>query len=188
MNDFTEKEKMLRGELYRATDATLTTERLKTKRLCREYNASLEDQLEQRRSILAALLGTSHPDTFIEPSFKCDYGYNIHVGENFYANFDLIILDVCKVTIGRNCMIAPRVCIFTATHPLDAETRTSGLEYGKPITLGDNVWIGGNSILNPGVCLGNNVIVGAGSVVTKSFGDNVVIAGSPAKVIRRLDD
>lgn len=182
----TEKEKMLAGELYRGFDEVLVNERLAARRLCRRFNGLPEEQLDERRAVLMDLLGTSHPDIYIESSFKCDYGYNIHLGENFYANFDLTILDVCKVTIGRNCMIAPRVSIFTAGHPLDADIRVSGLEFGKPITIGDNVWIGGNAVINPGVCLGNNVVVASGAVVTRDFPDNVVIAGVPAKVIRNL--
>lgn len=187
MSDRTEKEKMLAGELYQAWDDILVQERLTARRLCREYNATTEEETEQRKKILTRLLGTCPPGTFIEPTFKCDYGYNIHLGENFAANFDLIILDVCEVRIGRNCMVAPRVCIFTATHPLDLKTRSSGLELGKPVTIGDDVWIGGNSVINPGVELGDNVIVASGAVVTKSFGSNLVIGGVPAKVIKTLE-
>lgn len=183
----TEKEKMLAGELYRASDPTLMAERFHARRLCRDFNALAEDFPEQRHAVLAKLLGTCPPGAFIESKFSCDYGYNIHLGENFYANFDLIILDVCEVRFGRNCFIAPRVSLFTATHPLDAAERCSGVESGAPITIGDDVWIGGHSVINPGVTLGNRVVVGSGSVVTKSFGDDVVIAGVPAKVIRRLD-
>ncbi|MES2921885.1 MAG: sugar O-acetyltransferase [Verrucomicrobiota bacterium] len=181
-----EKEKMLAGELYRAFGEVLLNERLAARKHCRKFNALPEEQLDERRAVLTELLGTCHSDTYIESSFKCDYGYNIHLGENFYANFDLIILDVCKVTIGKNCMIGPRVSIFTAGHPLDAETRVSGLEFGSPVTIGDNVWIGGNVVINPGVRLGNNVVVASGAVVTRDFPDNVVIAGVPAKVIRNL--
>jgi len=126
--------------------------------------------------------GTIH----VEQDFRCDYGKNIHVGDNFYANFGCVILDVCPVRIGKNCFLAPNVGIYTATHPIRAEERYLGLEYGAPITIGDNCWIGGNSVINPGVTLGNNVVVGSGSVVTKSFGDNVVIAGNPARIIREL--
>lgn len=187
MDAATEKEKMLAGELYRASDETLTSERMLARRWCQEFNHSAWDDLAGRREILSRLLGTSHPDTFIEPSFKCDYGYNIHVGENFYANFDLVILDVCEVRIGRDCLIGPRVCIYTATHPLDAETRASGLEFGRPVRLGDRVWIGGNAVINPGVTLGDNTVVAAGSVVTQSFGNNLLIGGVPARVLKSLD-
>ena len=182
----TEKEKMLAGELYQAFGPELTEERLNAKRLCRKLNGIPEDLLEERRAVLMELLGTSRPETYIESSFKCDYGYNIHVGENFYANYDLIILDVCRVTIGKNCMIGPRVSIYTAGHPLDAETRISGLEFGKPVTIGDNVWIGGNAVINPGVTIGDNVVIAAGAVVTKDIPANVVVAGVPAKAIREI--
>jgi maltose O-acetyltransferase len=182
----TEKEKMLAGELYQAFGSELVKERLNARKLCRTFNALPEEQLEKRRAVLMELLGSSGPETYIESSFKCDYGYNIHVGENFYANFDLVILDVCRVTIGKNCLIGPRVCIYTAGHPLDAETRVSGLEFGSPVTIGDNVWIGGNVVINPGVTIGDNAVIASGAVVTKDVPANVVVAGVPAKVIRRL--
>lgn len=182
----TEKEKMLAGELYLAFGEELLGERLAARRLCREFNGIPEEQVEERRAVLGRLFGTSDATTYVESSFKCDYGYNIHVGANFYANFDLIILDVCKVTIGKNCMIGPRVSIYTAGHPLDAETRISGLEFGSPVAIGDNVWIGGNAVINPGVNIGNNVVIASGAVVTKDVPDNVVVAGVPAKVVRTL--
>jgi maltose O-acetyltransferase len=181
-----EKAKMLAGELYRASDEVLTRERLDARRLCREYNASAETDSAKKEAVLSELLGTGPAGISIEPLFRCDYGYNIHLGENFYANFDLIILDVCEVRIGENCLIGPRVSICTATHPLDAETRSSGLELGVPITIGNNVWIGAHAVINPGVTLGNNVVVASGSVVTQPFGDNVVLAGVPAKVIKKI--
>lgn len=180
----TEKEKMLAGELYQAFGPELANERLNAKRLCRNFNALTEDLLEERRAVLKELLGTCPSGTYIESTFRCDYGYNIHLGENFYANYDLIILDVCRVTIGKNCMIGPRVSIYTAGHPIDAETRISGLEFGSPVTIGDNVWIGGNAVINPGVNIGDNVVIASGAVVTKDVPDNVVVAGIPAKVIR----
>ncbi len=182
----TEKEKMLAGELYNASDPALVAERLRTRMLFQKFNDLHEDRAGDRLKILKELLGTCHDDTFIEPDFRCDYGSNIHVGKKFYANFNLIILDVCEVRIGDNCFIAPNVGIYTATHPVDAATRTSGVELGKPITIGDNVWIGGGAIINPGVTIGNNVVVASGAVVTKNFGDSVVLGGVPAKVIRRL--
>lgn len=182
----TEKEKMLAGELYLASDEVLVRDRLNSKRLCRKFNGIPEEELEERRSVLKDLLGTCPPETYIESSFKCDYGYNIHLGENFYANFDLIILDVCEVTIGKNCMIAPRVSIFTAAHPVDAQERIAGAEYGAPITIGDNVWIGGNAVINPGVTIGDNVVIASGAVVTKDVPSNTVVGGVPAKVIKTL--
>jgi maltose O-acetyltransferase len=181
-----EKTKMLAGELYRASDEELVNERLAARRLCRAYNSSPETDTATKEAVLSELLGTKPSSISIEPAFRCDYGYNIHLGENFYANFDLIILDVCEVRIGANCLIGPRVSICTATHPLDEETRTDGLELGVPITIGDNVWIGAHAVINPGVTLGNNVVVASGSVVTQPFGDNVVLAGVPAKVIKKI--
>lgn len=181
-----EKLKMLAGELYRSADDTLFNERLAARRLCHQYNATIEIQSSEQDVILSKLLGTKPTGVHIEPLFRCDYGYNIHLGENFYSNFDLVILDVCEVRIGRNCMIGPRVSICTATHPLDAEVRNSGVELGASISIGDNVWIGAHAVINPGVTLGNNVVVASGAIVSKSFGDNVVIAGVPAKVIKKL--
>lgn len=183
----TEKEKMLAGELYQAFGEELFGERQRAKAHCRRFNATTEDQVPEREAALREMLGSCGKNPFIEPSFRCDYGYNIHVGDNFYANYDLIILDVCEVRIGHNCMIAPRVSIFTAAHPLDAPTRISGWEFGKPITIGDNVWIGGHAVINPGVTIGNNVVIAAGAVVTRDVPDNVVVAGVPARVIRKLD-
>ena len=182
----TEKEKMCTGELYSPSDETLTQERRTARRLCREYNTTTEDESAEKEALLKQLLGTKPPHICIESRFQCDYGYNIHFGDNFYSNFNLVILDVCEVRIGKNCMIAPGVSICTATHPLDAATRNSGIEFGKPIYIGDNVWIGAHAVINPGVTLGDNVVVASGAVVTKSFEDNVVIAGVPAKILRRL--
>lgn len=173
--------------MYRPADEGLTSDRSAARRLCGKYNAIHDAGGAEGDAILAGLLGTKPSAIHIEPTFRCDYGYNIHLGEKFYANFDLVILDVCAVRIGSHCMIAPRVSICAATHPLDAQERISGCEYGAPITIGDNAWIGAHAVINPGVTLGNNVVVASGAVVTKSFGDNVVLAGVPAKVIRRLE-
>jgi maltose O-acetyltransferase len=186
MSSSSEKSKMLAGEFYQGWDKVLTKERLRARQLCRKYNTTTEDQRAVRDSILTQLLGSKVGAINIEPSFQCDYGYNIYLGENFYSNFGLIVLDVCEVRIGKNCMIGPRVSICTATHPIDAKTRISGMEFGKPITIGDNVWIGAHAVINPGVRLGDNVVVASGAVVAKSFEDNVVIAGMPAKVLSRL--
>ncbi len=187
MTEKSEKEKMLAGELYFASDAVLTEDRLRARRLAREYNSTTELETEKRIGILMEFLGSVTEDTFIETNFRCDYGYNIHLGRNFYANFDLVILDVCEVQIGENCFIAPRVSILTATHPIDAKLRATGAEYGSPITIGDNVWIGAGAIINPGVTIGNNVVIGSGAVVTKSFGDNVILGGVPARVMKAIE-
>ncbi len=183
----TEKQKMLAGELYLASDPQLAGERLRARKLFREYNSTTEEEPQRRIEILRSLFGSIAGEVFIEPSFKCDYGYNIHIGDNFYSNFDLIILDVCEVHIGKNCFIAPRVSILAATHPVDAQQRISGAEYGAPVTIGDNVWIGAGAIINPGVTLGDNTVVASGAVVTKTFGANQVLAGVPAKPIRVME-
>ncbi len=183
----TEREKMLAGEMYSPHDKELVQLRARAALLSEEYNKTSIAEYSKRRPILKELLGSIGERISIQPSFKCDYGCNTYIGENFYANFDCVILDVAEVRIGKNCMLAPQVGIYTATHPIDPELRNSGKELGKPITIGDNCWIGGHATINPGVTLGNNVVVGSGSVVTKSFGDNVVIAGNPAKIIKKLD-
>lgn len=182
----TEKEKMLAGELYYHGDKELSDMYLHARALCAKLNATPAAQREERENIVKQLFGKTGEKVFVGEGFECDYGVNIEVGENFFCNYNVVILDVCKVKIGKNCLIAPQVGIYTACHPLEEDVRIAGLESGKPVTIGDNCWIGGHSVINPGVTLGNNVVVGSGSVVTKSFPDNVVIAGNPAKVIRKL--
>lgn len=184
----TEKEKMLAGELYLAWDEDLVSERARARRLTRLFHQTIETDDDARKKILKELFGTTGENIYIEPTFRCDYGSNIHVGENFYANFDCVILDVCKVTIGANCMLAPGVHIYTATHPLNAEERNSGAEFGKPVTIGDNVWIGGRTVVNPGVTIGNNAVIASGAVVTKDVPDNVVVGGNPARVIKNIEN
>ena len=183
----TEKEKMLSGELYNALDETLVKEREKARKLTRIFNGTVETDYEERTKILKELLGSTGEKIYIESNFRCDYGYNIHVGENFYANFDCVILDVCKVQIGDNCLMAPGVHIYTATHPINPYERIAGPEYGKPIEIGNNVWIGGRAIINPGIKIGNNVVIASGSVVTKDIPDNVIVGGNPARVIKEVE-
>lgn len=182
----TEKEKMLNGELYNAADTQLLRERMNARRLTRLFNDSLETDDNKRTELLKELFGSTGESLYIEPTFHCDYGYNIHVGENFYANFDCVFLDVCEIRIGDNCFIAPGVHIYTATHPLNERERISGGEYGIPVSIGNNVWIGGRAIINPGVKIGNNVVIASGAVVTKDVPDNVVVGGSPAKIIKPI--
>lgn len=183
----TEKEKMLSGQLYNASDEELNEMRKQARLLFEEYNRTSITDKDARNSLLKKLFGNAGDEIFIEPSFRCDYGSNIYVGNNFYANFNCVILDVAEVRIGDNCFIAPQVGIYTATHPIHPEERNSGLEYGKPITIGNNCWIGGNAVINPGVTIGDNVVVASGAVVTKSFGDNVVIGGNPARILKNID-
>ncbi|AKG34819.1 maltose acetyltransferase domain-containing protein [Paenibacillus durus] len=188
MQTKSEKEKMLNGELYQAADPELVKDRLNARRLTRLYNQSLETDDEHRTELLRELFGSTGNHYYIEPSFRCDYGYNIHVGENFYANYDCVFLDVCEIRIGDNCFLAPGVHIYTATHPLEAQDRISGAEFGKPVTIGHNVWIGGRAVINPGVKIGNNAVIASGAVVTKDVPDNVVVGGNPAKVIKQIDN
>lgn len=180
-----EKEKMLAGEFYNAGDEELVKERDYARNLIFEFNYTRPSEKEKRHEILKQLIiakGTFH----IEAPFYCDYGYNIEVGENFYANFGCIILDVNKVKIGDNVLLGPNVQIYTATHPIDPMERLTGKEFSKPIIIGNNVWIGGGTIICPGVKIGDNVTIGAGSVVTKNIPDNVVAVGNPCKVTREI--
>lgn len=184
-----ELKKMLAGEYYNALDPKLVEMRQNCRSLTREFNSTTELEEEKRKSILKQLLGKIGDDNaVIEPPFRCDYGSNITVGKNFYMNFNCIILDVCSVTIGDNVMIAPNVQIYAATHPIDAKERISGLEYGKQITIGDNVWLGGSCVICPGVSIGKNSVVGAGAVVVKDVPPNVVVAGNPAKIIKQVEN
>ena len=171
----TEKEKMLAGKLYNANyNKDLEIERQKAKDLCFEYNNIKPSNIEERNRVMKKILGKTKESFLIEQPFMCDYGWNIEIGENFYSNHNLIILDGNKVKFGDNVFIAPNCAFYTAGHPLDYETRNKGLEYAKPITVGNNVWIGGNVVVLPGVTIGDNVVIGAGSVVNKDIPSNVV--------------
>lgn len=180
----TEKEKMQAGMLYYAFDEQLVQERADAREKTYEYNLTRPTELKKRTEILKTLFGSVGEGIYIEPSFKCDYGYNIHVGKSFYANFDCVMLDVCPIEIGDNCLLAPGVHIYTATHPLEATARITGDEFGKPVKIGNNVWIGGRSVINPGVTIGNNVVIASGSVVTKDVPDNALVGGAPARLIQ----
>lgn len=182
----TEKEKMLAGRLYFAGGEELTGERFRAKQLCRAINQ--EDDTQERVRLLRDLLGSCGENVWVEPDFYCDYGYNIHVGDNFYANHHLVILDVGEVRIGKNCFVGPQVGIYAAGHPLDAPTRDAMQEYGKPITIGDSVWIGGGSVINPGVTIGEGAVIASGSVVTKDVPAYVLAGGCPARIIRSLQE
>lgn len=180
-----EKEKMLAGELYLAADAALVRERLAARKLLSSYNRTKPDGLEIRKRILEQLI-KARGAVYIEPPFYCDYGYNIEVGENFYANFNCVILDVTSVKIGDHVLLGPNVQIYTATHPLDPEERLGGREFARPVVIGDNVWIGGGAIICPGVRIGDHTTIGPGSVVVKDIPCRVFAAGNPCKVIRTL--
>jgi len=184
-----EKQKMLDGELYDANyNENLIKDRLKAKAICYKYNKLNPSKVKMREKLIKKLFGSTGKNFFIEQSFWCDYGYNISIGENFYINHNCVILDCAKVEFGDNVFIAPNCGFYTAGHPIDVETRNKGLEYAKPIKIGNNVWIGGNVTVLPGVTIGNNVTIGAGSVVTKDIPDNVVAFGNPCRVIRNIKE
>lgn len=183
-----QKERMLAGLPYKAWMDGLEEERTNNKKKIYEYNQLPPEEWDRQTELLKTILGKTGENVHIEAPFHCDYGYNIEVGENFFANYNLIILDVGKVKIGANAQIAPNVSIYTAGHPVHPDSRNSGYEYGIPVTIGDNVWIGGNTCIMPGVTIGNNVVIGGGSVVTKDIPDNMIAVGNPCKVIREITE
>ncbi len=183
----TEKEKCRLGLLYDANyDTEILADRERAKELLYDYNRLRPSQQGERTQLLKQLLGKTGNNLIIEPPFACDYGHNIEVGENFYANVNLVILDGAKVSIGDNAFIAPNVGIYTAGHPLDVEQRNRGLEYALPVTIGHNVWIGAGVSILPGVTIGDNTVIGAGSVVTKDIPSNVLAVGNPCRVIKDI--
>ncbi|MBN2011450.1 sugar O-acetyltransferase [candidate division KSB1 bacterium] len=182
-----EKEKMLAGELYNASDPLLSVERHKARMLIKKFNDSSNNDKLLRTQILRELFGSIGDNLEIEPPFFCDYGYNISIGNNVFFNFNCIVLDVSYVAIGDYTMLGPNVQIYTATHPMDWQTRATMLEYAKPVSIGAHVWIGGSAVICPGVSIGDKAVVGAGSVVTKDIPSNVFAAGNPCKIIRELD-
>lgn len=184
----TELERMLSGKLYIAQDEELYQKSLYAKKILQEFNTAKYDDFIYRKNLIKNLFSKTGENFIILPPLHCDYGCNISIGENFFANYDCIFLDVNKITIGDNVFLAPRVSLFTAGHPIDKDVRNEQLEYGYPITIGNDVWIGGNVTVNPGVTIGDNVVIGSGSVVTKDIPSNVVAAGNPCKVIRNITD
>lgn len=177
---------MLAGELYNAADAELKQARNNARNILKQYNSSGATETERRVRLLKELIPVQGENLYIEPPFYCDYGSNIIAGENVYFNFDCVALDVCEVKIGNNCMFGPAVQIYTPLHPMNAVERASGLEYGKPIVIGNDVWVGGNATILPGVTIGDRCVIGAGSVVTKDIPPDSFAAGNPAKVIKSL--
>jgi maltose O-acetyltransferase len=186
-DDRTEREKMLAGDLYDPHDPDLVADRERARELTHRFNAAAPDDDGTRAAVLADLLGSCGDGAFVEPPFRCDYGDNVHVGDSFFANFGCVVLDVCRVDVGDHVMFGPGVHVYTATHPLDAAARREGLEYGRPVTLGDDVWVGGGAVLNPGVTVGDRAVVAAGAVVTGDVPPDTVVGGNPARVIRELD-
>jgi len=182
MTTKTEKEKMLAGEYYNAMDSQLSAERAKARQLTHRLNVTEYGDPEAAVKILKDLIPKSGKHFWIEPPFFCDYGYNIIVGDAVYFNFNCVVLDVMPVTIGNNVLFGPNVQIYTATHPVDAAERRKWLEFAKPITIGDDGWIGGGAIICPGVTIGDRCIIGAGAVVTKDIPDDSIAVGNPARV------
>lgn len=183
----TEKEKRDNQELYNANyDIELIEEMKKAKDICFKYNNTEPSNREKRSEIIKSLFGKTGENVLIESNFYCDYGYNIHVGENFYMNHNGVILDGAKVEFGDNVFIGPNCGFYTAGHPIDAKMRNKGLEYVKPIKVGNDVWFGGNVTVLPGVNIGNNVVIGAGSVVTKDIPSNAIAVGNPCRVIKNI--
>jgi len=184
-----EKHKAGIGLLYDANnDASLIEERTSAKDICYAYNQLLPSNTNERKVLIKKLIGKPRKNFLIEQPFWCDYGYNIEFGDNFYANHNCVILDGAKVTFGDNVFIAPNCSFYTAGHPLDVEQRNQGLEYAYPITVGSNVWFGGNTIVLPGVTIGDNTVIGAGSVVTRDIPEGVIAAGNPCRVIRAITE
>lgn len=180
-----QREKMLAGELYDASDPELVAARIRARELVSELAATAPGDTARRRALLARLVGYD-TDATVEPPFHCDYGTNIRFGSGVYLNVHCVILDVVPVIIGDRALIGPAVQILTATHPLEAQLRREGAEFGRPIRIGADVWIGGGAILCPGVSIGDRAVIGAGSVVTRDVPADVVVAGNPARTIRYL--
>lgn len=183
----TAKEMQSAGMLY-TLDDDLWQQHQKSKRITRALNATLETENDKRRELVQQLFGSAGEGSYIEPPFYCDYGCNTHVGKFFYCSYDCAFLDCGRITLGDRVMLGPKVGLYAVNHPIDPEVRATGLEYAKPITIGDNVWIGGSATVCPGAVIGSNVVIGAGSVVVGEIPSNCVAAGNPAKVIRQITD
>jgi len=182
-----EKEKMLAGELYDPLDPELAAARDRARDLCQDLNATREADRDARRRILTALFAAGGASVWMQPPFFCDYGSNIHLGERVFFNFNCVVLDVCRVTIGDFTLFGPAVQIYTATHPMNAVLRRSQ-EFSKPITIGSDVWVGGGAVICPGVTVGSRAVIGAGSVVTRDIPDGVFAAGNPCRVVREITE
>jgi maltose O-acetyltransferase len=183
----TEREKMLAGELYDPLDPELVEARIRARDLCQTLNATREVDQQERRRILVELFGAGGDTVWMQPPFFCDYGTNIELGERVFFNFNCVVLDVCAVRIGSFTLVGPAVQIYTAMHPLDAKLRRTQ-EFGKPVDIGWDVWVGGGAIILPGVCIGSRAVIGAGSVVTRDIPEGVFAAGNPCRVLRDISD
>ena len=182
-----EREKMVAGEIYNPTDPELVRARHRAHSLCQRLNTTTEDEITVRRQIYLDLFASGGDTVWVEPPFYCDYGDNITLGEGVFFNFDCVILDVAPVTVGDRTMFGPAVQIYAASHPMDWRLRAEDREFGKPVTIGSNVWVGGAVVFSPGVTVGDRTVIGAGSVVTRDIPDDVFAAGNPCCVIRTLE-
>lgn len=188
MTTLSEIEKLDAGLEYCFFDKDVTARKERALELCREFNSIDPNNFPEQEKAIKRLFGSTGEHVYIQPHFNCDYGKNIHVGEDFLTNYNVTILDIAPVTIGDYCMIGPNTLITTVGHPMMPELRRAKMAYSKPVIIGDDVWIGGNCTILPGVTIGSNVIIAAGAVVTKDIPDNSVVAGVPAKVIRQLEN
>jgi len=182
------KDRMLRGELYRPDDPELLAGQTRAAQLLDRYNATRHDEHDEREALLRELLGSVGDGVVVKPSFRCDYGSNIAIGDGTFVNFDCVMLDIAPIALGASCWLATQVQLLAATHPIDPGPRRDGWEYGAPITIGDNVWLGGGVIVCPGVTIGDDSVVGAGAVVTRDLPPGVVAYGNPARVVREIGD
>ena len=183
----TEKEKQQAGELYDGNDKELVADRINVKKLCMEYNNTIYNDFQKRDRLLTRIIALKGENTIIEPNFFCDYGYNIIIGDNFYANHNCVILDCAEVIFGDHVFIGPNCGFYTAGHPLDAESRNTGLEYAKPIKVGNNVWIGGGVSVMPGVTISDGAVIGGGSVVVSDIPAGYVAVGNPCKPVHKIE-
>jgi acetyltransferase-like isoleucine patch superfamily enzyme len=183
-----EKEKMLSGEAYKAFGKELFLERQKAKEILFDFNNLPPSKIKERHQLIKPLFGKTKGTFYLEPPFRCDYGYNIEFGKNFYANYNFTVLDAAKVKIGDYVLIGPNVSLITVNHPIDKEFRAKGYEISKQIIIGNHVWIGANVSVNPGITIGANSIIGSGSIVTKNIPENVIAVGNPCKVLRQITE
>lgn len=184
----TEQEKRLAGRLYYPPDPELTEARMRAKRLCHRLNTLAPDDFQGREDVIRELFGSAGKDAWVESNFRCDYGTQIALGDYVFINYDCIFLDIAPIAIGNRAYIAPRVCIYTVNHPTVPEVRNTDLEYGRPVVIEDNVWIGGNAVILPGVTVGEGAVIAAGSVVTRDVPPRVVAGGNPCRIIRPLTE
>ena len=182
-----EKELMRSGEAYDPRDPELRRERERARDRCRRYNATAPTEADRRARLLAELFGAVGDDATVLPPFRCDYGYNVGVGDDFFANVGCVFLDAGPIAFGENCLLGPGVHVYTSTHPIDPDERAAGRESGDPVTVGDDVWIGGRAVITPGVQIGDGAVVGAGAVVVDDVPARTVVGGNPAAPIRRID-